>query len=73
MDFIVSNILTKESLITHITYYLKLFVIALLITWYLQYVWRKIKLYKHARKIPGPPTLPFIGNAHLLIGDGYGK
>ena len=31
------------------------------------------KVKRLIRKIPGPPTLPFFGNAHLFKPDGSGK
>ncbi|XP_015126718.1 cytochrome P450 4C1 [Diachasma alloeum] len=30
---------------------------------------RKIRLYRAAAKFPGPPALPFIGNAHVFVGS----
>lgn len=34
---------------------------------------RKIRLYRAAAKFPGPPALPFIGNAHVFVGSTEGK
>ncbi|KAK0084153.1 hypothetical protein PV326_006391, partial [Microctonus aethiopoides] len=30
---------------------------------------KRLHLYRAAAKIPGPPTLPLIGNAHYFIGN----
>ncbi|XP_011315522.1 cytochrome P450 4C1 [Fopius arisanus] len=30
---------------------------------------KKIRLYRAAAKFPGPPALPFIGNAHAFVGS----
>ncbi|OXU24905.1 hypothetical protein TSAR_006903 [Trichomalopsis sarcophagae] len=30
---------------------------------------RKIRLYRESAKFPGPPALPFIGNAHFFMGS----
>ncbi|XP_043285788.1 uncharacterized protein [Venturia canescens] len=31
--------------------------------------YRKLSLYRKVENFPGPPTLPFIGNAHYFMGD----
>lgn len=43
-----------------------------LLAYVLFYYLRKIRLYKEAAKFPGPPALPFIGNAHYFMGSTEG-
>lgn len=47
--------------------------ISIFIVWYVQYLWRRRKLYLHASKVPGPLSLPIIGSAIHFAGDPYGK
>lgn len=32
------------------------------------FYWKNSRLYIMGQKIPGPPTIPFFGNAHIVIG-----
>ncbi|CAH1118517.1 unnamed protein product [Phaedon cochleariae] len=50
--------------------YLLIFVCGSLLVWYIQFSWKRRKLYIHAAKVKGPPCLPFIGNAHMFLGNG---
>lgn len=48
------------------------FFIALL-SWYGIYSWKRRRLYRMASKIPGPPGLPFIGEALSAVGSDHTK
>ncbi|KAG8261954.1 hypothetical protein J6590_063500 [Homalodisca vitripennis] len=41
----------------------------LLLTMYLRFRWQYRHVLATAAKLPCPPTLPLIGNAHLFFGD----
>ncbi|KAG8295798.1 hypothetical protein J6590_072800 [Homalodisca vitripennis] len=41
----------------------------LLLTMYLRFRWEYRHVLAIATKLPCPPTLPIIGNAHLFFGD----
>lgn len=72
-----------SSLNTNISSFLILFLtdskilpvaaISILIVFYVQYVWRKRKLYLHTMNVPGPLSLPLIGSALYFSGNPYGE
>ncbi|XP_060533268.1 cytochrome P450 4C1-like isoform X2 [Cylas formicarius] len=39
--------------------------------WYIQFLWRRRKLYQHSRSLPGPFALPLIGSALSFVGNPY--
>ncbi|XP_030764328.1 cytochrome P450 4C1-like [Sitophilus oryzae] len=41
----------------------------ILSVWFLQFLWKRRKLYKAASKLPGPFALPIIGSSHLFLGQ----
>ncbi|RZC35108.1 cytochrome P450 4C1 [Asbolus verrucosus] len=49
--------------------YIPILLACVFLFWYVQFHWKRRRLYQLSRKIPGPLTLPFIGNAYLLRGD----
>lgn len=63
---------TEHDTLLHLSIYLQMFLFGTLFAWYLQFLWKRRKLYKYAKLIPGPETIPILGNTHLLLGDGYG-
>jgi hypothetical protein len=50
---------------------LKYLIIIMLIYIILQYI-KKIPFYKESLRLPGPPALPFIGNAYYFTGNTAG-
>ncbi|EFA05711.1 cytochrome P450 4C1 [Tribolium castaneum] len=47
--------------------FLLLVFLSLCFIWCLQFHWKRFRLYKLSRKIPGPLNLPLIGCAHLFF------
>lgn len=42
--------------------------LGLLVALFVWYRWNRSRMEKMIEKIPGPPTWPLIGNAHLFLG-----
>lgn len=48
-------------------------VLVTLSSWYAIYTWKRRRLYRMARKIPGPTGLPFVGEALSVLGGDHKK
>lgn len=48
-------------------------VVTIFLGWYIQFLWKRRKWYRHASKMPGPFALPLIGSALYFVGSPYGK
>ncbi|CAH1111981.1 unnamed protein product [Psylliodes chrysocephalus] len=60
----VSIIAKSRSFVTTI---LTLTLLAFLLVWYVQYIWRRRYLYYYSWNIPGPFAFPFIGCTYLFL------
>ncbi|XP_023312994.1 cytochrome P450 4C1-like [Anoplophora glabripennis] len=74
MGEIFSTFIRRESSFSHTWTALELLLVALtctLLTWYLQFLWSRRKLYECSRKLPGPFAFPLVGSALHFIGSPY--
>ncbi|XP_050300138.1 cytochrome P450 4C1-like [Anthonomus grandis grandis] len=65
------RILLRQRKSSVITEFLLIFLICTMLTWFLQLLWRKRKLYQASLNLPGPFALPIIGSAFYFIGKPY--